>query len=307
MRARIRDWVQPGAVSRGRAIARYALRQLLLARSLTAPAYRPPDAEELVHIEHELAAAGMPCGDFRIEPDDFQTFKRLIRFPPEYHGGLVGGVYNEKLLEHFVAWNLLGLGQPGSSPYVDIAACASPWAKLLRSHGIEAYAIDLAIDAEFANLDYYRCEDATRSHFSGASMGGASLQCAYEMFTGDQDMALLTELGRILRPGGRAVISPLYTHTHACHYQTPEYFGRFPGDPGAKAYVRRDCWGVPSSRKYDAQTLRRRVWDNALRAGLMPSLKVLRNKQELGEGIYLHFILILDKPLSIGQEILEAV
>lgn len=306
MRAWIRDLVRPGPANGARAAARLALRHLLRLRSLMAPTYRPPKAEELAQIERDFDALGMPCGDLRIEPDDFRRFRQQIEFPGGYHGGQLDGVYDEKLLEHYVAWHLLGLDRPGATPYVDVAACASPWAKLLRAQEIEAYAIDLEVGDEFASLDYYFCEDATRSHFVDGSVGGASLQCAYEMFTGDHDVALLVELGRILRPGGRAVISPLYTHTHACHYQTPEYYGRFPGDPGAKAYVRRDCWGVPSSRKYDAMTLRRRVWDNALNAGLVPSLRVLRNKQELGEGIYMHFILVLDKQTDAGPTAPEA-
>ena len=64
----------------------------------------------------------------------------------------------------------------------------------------------------------------------------------------------------------------------------------------ATTYVRRDLWGVPSSRKYSPETLRDRVWRPALAARLRPSLLALRDRTGLGDGIYLHFVLLLDRP-----------
>jgi hypothetical protein len=103
-------------------------------------------------------------------------------------------------------------------------------------------------------------------------------------------------LARILRPGGRAVISPLYMHTHPCFYQSPEHYGKRNLDVGATSYVRRNASRVPSSRKYSAATLASRVWKPALAAGLKPQLLALRNGSAIGQVIYLHFILVLDKP-----------
>lgn len=83
------------------------------------------------------------------------------------------------------------------------------------------------------------------------------------MFTGDSDMQLVGELGRILRSGGKAVILPLYMHTHYSAYATPEYFGKGYADRAAKEYVRMNSFGVPSSRKYDACALQRRAHADA--------------------------------------------
>jgi SAM-dependent methyltransferase len=292
----LQSLVQPGPARPLRALVRLAARRWLALRSQSAPAYRPPTPDELTSIEQSLTTQGMPCADYRVDPSAFRDWRAQAGFPSDYHGGAAGGVYDEKLLEHYVAWQLLSLSSPSGAPYVDVAACASPWAKLLRERGIEAHAIDLAVAPALASLDYYHQADATRSPFADASIGSASLQCAFEMFTGDSDTRLVTELARILRPGGRALVSPLYMHTHACHYQTPEYLGQATGDADAKTYVRRDIWGVASSRKYSAATLRARVWEPARHAGLVPSLLVLRNGTEVAEGIYLHFILVLDKP-----------
>ncbi len=278
------------------ALWRRAARPLHQWRTAQAPAYRSPDAGELATIEDELASLGMPCADYLVDAEAFAAFRRRIAFPADYHGGPEGGVFDEKLLEHFVAWDLLGLAvSPQRWPYVDIAGASSPWPRLLRGQGLQAFAIDLAPHPSLASLPYVLKGDATASPFDAGSIGSASLQCAFEMFAGDADRRLLPELARVLKPGGKVVISPLYLHTHACYYQSPEHYGRPGGDADATRYVRHDAWDVRASRKYSPATLRSRVWQPALAAGLKPALHVLRNPQAAGRGIYLHFILTLAK------------
>ena len=87
----------------------------------------------------------MPCHDFIVDSDEFMQSSVQQAIPTNYHGGIKGGVYYEKLLEHFVAWKLLKLGESFHTPYVDVAACSSPWATLLRDKGIDAFAVDLTL------------------------------------------------------------------------------------------------------------------------------------------------------------------
>jgi Methyltransferase domain len=236
--------------------------------------------------------------DYAPDPALFQQFKTKAWFPSNYHGGEAGGVWDEKLLEHWVAGDLLGLWHWGQDDiYVDIAACNSPWAQCLRERlGLSTFAIDLEpVGSSYRDLPYYRSENATQTTFKDSSITGASLQCAYEMFQGQDDQRLIVELARILRPGGKVVILPLYMHTHYCAYSTPEYYGKGYQDPGAKEYIRIDCYGVPSSRKYDALRLKERVLDQILKAGLHYRLLALRNKEALSQEIYCHFILEIEK------------
>ena len=267
-------------------------------RFLNTPHYKNPTADELVTIEKHLKTHGTQVEDFTPSRQEFKLFQNENWFPPTYHGGHASGVWDEKLLEHWVSWLRLGLADYNKDDiFVDVAACASPWAKALRERlGLSAFAIDLSqASQDYSDLSYYRVENATHTTFADASVRGVSLHCAYEMFMGDDDVRLIAELARILKPGGKAIILPLYMHTHECAYSTPEYYGKGYSDSGAKEYVRMDCYGVPSSRKYDANTLMKRVIAPILDVGLKYRLLVLRNKAELGNNIYCHFILEIEK------------
>jgi hypothetical protein len=258
-----------------------------------APRYRNPTDDELLQIEAALSRSGISIIDFAPSVADFERFRAQNFFDPDYHGGLAGGVWDEKLVEHWISAQLLGLEHFSPQDiYVDVAACGSPWVRTLRERlGLQAFAIDLVVDKAFRGQPYYRAENATQTPFRAASVKGASLHCAFEMFVRDDDTQLIDELARVLVPGGKAVIVPLYMHTHYCAYATPEYYGRQLADPAAKEYVRLDCSGVPSSRKYDAAVLTERILKRVHARGMTYRLLALRNQKQLGDGIYCHFVL----------------
>ena len=260
--------------------------------------YASPTTVELEKIEQDLALMDVPLAAYFPHPAKFNEFQEQAWFPSDYHGGFKSGVWDEKLLEHWIASELLDLmGYTHQDIYVDVAAASSPWAKVLRERKhLNAFAIDLLeVGAAYQHLSYYRIENATATTFPDDSVKGVSLHCAYEMFMGQDDTKLIAELARILKSGGKAIILPLYMHTHYCAYSTPEYFGKGYSDLKAKEYVRVDCSGVPSSRKYDAKHLKARVLDPIESVGLHYRVYVLRNKEKLGQGIYCHFILEIEK------------
>ena len=256
------------------------------------PAYRGPTDEELEWIERELFRSGVAVRSYRVDMEEFRRFKEAFPFGDTYYGGPGNPVYEEKLLEHFVCYDLGILHMGGRREiYVDVASADSPWVYLLRKKGCKAFAID-AKPPDVHLQWYYRTMDATRTSFADGSVACASLQCAFEMFAGDDDRKLVRELGRILRKGGRAIICPLYLHTHYCGYCSPEYADRTEyHDPDAVLYVESRYPGIPFSRKYDPVRLKERILSTVSASGMEYNLYVLRNRTEVDTGSYCHFIL----------------
>lgn len=261
------------------------------------PRFRNPIQEELVQIENQFLSTGVAVEDYSPSVGGLKNFQEAQYFPLDYHGGVTSPVWNEKLLEHWLAAELLGLmDYRPVDVYVDIAAGSSPWARTLRERlGLTAFAIDLEVGPAYQDLSYYRVENATFTKFADGSVRGASLQCAYEMFMQDDDTNLLKELARILKPGGKAVIVPLYMHTHYCAYSTPEHYGKGYSDRVAKEYVCCDWRGIPSARFYDVDQLNKRVLSQINNLGMKYRLLALRNKADFGKDIYCHFILEITK------------
>jgi hypothetical protein len=263
-----------------------------------APAFENPTLLELAEIEEDLVELGVRIVDYTPDADEFKAFQAADYFPHDYHGGRTGSVWDEKLLEHWLAAERLGLREyTNQDVYIDVAAGGSPWAKSLRDKfGMSAFAIDLSLDGSaYKDLPFYRIENATATGFEDASVKGASLQCAYEMFMGDDDTNFLKEFARILKPGGKIVILPLYLHTHYSAYSSPECYGRGNSDPLAKEYICREWKGIPSARFYDASALKRRVLDPIENLGMQYQILALRNKADYGKNIYCHFILEITK------------
>ncbi len=259
--------------------------------------YFGPTDDELVRIEEMLVHEGITLSEITIDLNDYKCFQEKMPFPADYHGGRGGGAWNEKILEHYISYKLLALAEFNQNDiYADIAAGGSPWAMLLRLNaGVQSFALDVNLRPPYDRLQYYRPENAVKTSFQDSSVRGISLHCAYEVFEGNDDIDLLKELGRILQPGGKAIILPLYMHTHYCSYASPEFFGKGFSAAGAREYINWKSCGVHSSRKYNVQQLTKRVLDVIFAAGMKYRILVLRNKKDIAADVYCHFILEIIK------------
>lgn len=263
-----------------------------------ADAFINPTQDELLQIESDLIKLNECVEDYTPDNNGFITFQSEQYFPTDYHRGVNGPVWHEKLLEHWIAAERLGLkNYKFNDIYLDIASGHSPWVKTLRERSqIQAYAIDLGeISFKYRDLSYYIQEDATATRFDDNSVSGASLQCAFEMFTHDDDINLIREIFRVLKPGGKLIILPLYLHTHYCAYSSPYYYGKGYTSASAKEYVYYDWNGVPSARFYDAHVLKKRILSTINVVGMQYKILALRNKNDFGSNIYCHFILEVTK------------
>lgn len=258
-----------------------------------APVYLNPSCDELFAIERSMIKAGIQVSALKIGREELEEFKKEFVFPASYSVGRVSSVFNEKVLEHYISYKMAGLRnfRKDEDIYLDVGSSSSPWVQMLRHKGYLAYALDLKASPEYKSFDYYLEMDATKTAFPSSSVAGISLQCSFEMFLREDDTRFVDEVSRILRSGGKAIIVPLYMHTHFCGFSTQEFYNRGNADPSATEYVRRDFWGVPFARNYDLLALKQRVLDRIIKDGMTFAIYRLEGKEELGENIYCHFIL----------------
>lgn len=276
---------------------RLLVRPYLKIKHRKAPVFVGPTETELQSIEQDLSQLGIHCESVRLDPSGFSAFKQEFEFDQAYQDAQMASVADEKSLEHFVAYTFCDLAEFSPDElYVDVAASNSPWTQMLRDRGLNSYSIDLEPSERYGGLDYYLEANAKALPFESGSVRACSLQCAWEMFSGDDDWLFLKECKRVLAPGGAVVISPLYMHTHHCGYSTPDFYRRGYADAGAKEYIGYGLWGIPFSRKYSPEVLKTRIFDYATGLGLEAKLYKLENKQEMGHGIYLHFFLVIRQP-----------
>ena len=82
-----------------------------------------PDKNQINDIEEDLKKLNVNIEEYNPSVDSFKDFQESRYFPLDYHGGIDGPVWNEKLLEHWISYELLDLSNYLQDDiYLDIAA-----------------------------------------------------------------------------------------------------------------------------------------------------------------------------------------
>lgn len=197
----------------------------------------------------------------------------------------------EKLLEHFVSVDLLG--NPHGGLLVDVASCRSHFPDIMRRRGMRVLAQDLSY-TEGLRGDFLG-GDAASMALADASVDAMTLHCSFEHFEGTADSRFVAEAARVLAPGGRAVVLPLYlSHEFVIETDPVLTGGRIEPDDGARialspGYVNRH------GRHYDAAHFERRVLREAIKNGLHCRVFFIRGATEISSACYLRYALVLSK------------
>lgn len=243
-------------------------------------------------IKERLDAAGITVEEAVIDRPDFDRwrsrFSELTRF---YRGS--GDVFIEKCLEHYLVFRHLGLSPKDT--YIDVAAAESPWAGILQRNGVPSYAMDLVYPRGIHGRQIGA--DAGDTGLPDGFCTALSLQCAFECFMGDADIRFIKEASRILAPGGRFAIVPLYLEDQYFITTSPYVDQeKVAIDPGAKRVWREDGFREPFSRKYSPEVFLRRIYQN-LPSGIRATVLYFSNLGEIlryyqGQRIYSFFMLL---------------
>lgn len=200
-----------------------------------------PMVQNVDEIWAELRALpGVEAKEWRIDAAAFRGF-------PCAHPWSSAGTYYEKKLQYYLSAALLRL-QPGDR-YVDIASQGSAFPGYVRRLvGCEVYRQDLHYED---GLDHCLAGNAAQMDVPDAFFSAMALHCSFEHFEGDADTAFIREAARVLRPGGRLCILPLYMAL-----EPAENYQRGFLDAGQEKLLGEGC---EFHRNYSPRSLRERV------------------------------------------------
>lgn len=253
-----------------------------------------PPEENPDTLRRQLTHHGFPPRPFVVSLSDFERFVGVARYwsRPYYSYGHDAYAV-EKYLEHFVALTLLQLSGP--DVYIDIASDISPLPDIAQElFGTRSYRQDYAYQ-EGLHGDRIG-SDACALPVSDEFANKMTLTCSYEHFEADRDMVFLHEAERVLVPGGRLCILPLYLSS-AYHVRTNPYLDMtgLEFDDQAVVCCREDVH-VRHARIYDVEHFLSRVV--AHRGALVLSLYEITNAAAVDPSCYLRYALVCEKPMQ---------
>ncbi len=267
-----------------------------LYEAMRAPKLRgpvPQDDRDQGRLLVELARQGFALRSFRVDPDDFRRFRALARYEQffAYAGGGRAPDLPEKVLEHYLAATLLDLGP--DDVVLDVASQHSPAPAIYeRLFGCRAYCQDLQFEPGW---------HGRRIGGNAASMPipdgfatALTLHNAFEHFEGDSDARFIEEAGRVLRPGGRMCIVPLFLNNRYAIQCDPVALpaGGSALESDAVAYCARG-WRDRHGRFYDVPHLVSRIRD---RLGPL-RMQILRveNAWEIDPTCYVRYLALFER------------
>jgi hypothetical protein len=239
------------------------------------------DAGYAVH-EHALSVEGY-C--------EYLHQARYGRFPRYYAGGTAPN-FAEKSLEHYTAAQLLDL-EP-DDVYVDVANAYSPVPEIYHDvYGCRTFRQDLLFPKGLHGNVIGG--DAGAMPVPDGFATKMALHCSFEHFEGDADRRFIREAARVLAPGGRLCILPLYLYTGYAIQTDPATLslrGLQP-DTGATVYGAKG-WRERHGRFYDVPHLTTRV--SAQMGDLRLTIYAIRNASEVDPSCYLKFAAVFEQP-----------
>jgi SAM-dependent methyltransferase len=169
----------------------------------------------------------------------------------------------KKALEHFLSIDILEINE--EDVILDMAGSTSPFCDILRDfHGLkDAYHQDLPredLGIREGVHNYVIGSDAASIPLADSSFNAIVSHNAWEHFENGADVEAISECIRLLKPGGRAIILPLFLslehHTITSIHAWYKY-KRFPKFDKSGIVVVDESISQPFSRHFDMESLTR--------------------------------------------------
>lgn len=260
--------------------------------NVSSPKHKGPvvnTQEDVQEIVRDLKKNGFDVKEYRIDVEEYRKY--LVDAQYQNYNYLDKGKrsnFTEKSLEHYIAFKLLELNK--DDVYIDIANSKSPTPEIYHNQtGCTVYKQDLVFpEGIHGNIIG---GDAGNLPLPDGFASKMALHCSFEHFEGDSDIRFIREAGRVLRPGGKVCILPLYLHTRYAIQNDPAW-ALVDIENDAVCYCAKG-WNNRHGRYYDVYHLVKRIQKNLGDLGL--TIYVVQNEKEVDPSCYVKFIGMFEK------------
>jgi hypothetical protein len=225
---------------------------------------------------------------FDLDAEAFRRFKRECGYAERYVGYMGPELLDQKLLEHYVSLELLRPVR--GETLIDVGGAESPFAEYVEHRfGARGFSLDMAYPPGIHGRRIGCGADAIP--LEDRSVDLMTLHCAIDHFEGERDTRFVREAARILRPGGRVCILPVYfasAPTNVCNPRRYSPGQKFDSDAEVRAVA---GYENRFGRFYGLETFRRRILDAS--PALRPRLYRIGGDQPRIPNNYLHHALVL--------------
>lgn len=251
---------------------------------------------DLDRVQRQFTDAGYKPEDYFIDIEAFNKY--CLRHEGVYrdYKAACGEAFAEKALEHLASLSFTSLSP--NSKMIDIANAGSPFPEIVHSiYGCDVWSNDLTFARGIHRQDWHTQIGADACHLpiNDNFFDLAVLHCALEMFESDADIGLIREAERILKPGGKLVVIPLYMNETYHVFRDPKT-NRNPLpkiDDGAELIYREDFYGVGFARFYNVAAFLKRLVDTMTKLDL--TIYRVRNLSDIPATCYMNWIAVFKK------------
>jgi SAM-dependent methyltransferase len=255
-----------------------------------------PFTHTAVHnaVRESFTKAGIEINNLTVDVADYRNWVASAGYPSQCYADESYGrhVFSQKTLEHYIACKLLNLKK--DDVYIDIASSLSPLPDLLPNiYGCIAYRQDLIYPSGISGNVIGG--DAAHMPVPDSFADSMALHCSFEHFENISDIEFIKEANRVLKPGGRLCIVPLYMFTeYAIQTDMRSWsFAERPSFDWGAAVYQADGYGNRFGRFYDVQHFISRVIKNLDK--LKMTLFFLTNEKEVHPTVSTKFVALFEK------------
>lgn len=243
-------------------------------------------------VERVFMEKGITTVPYSVDIAEYKAYVTKARYPD----GTYGDYFAEKSLEHFLSFQFSDINE--HSLIVDVASAGSLFPQIMNDlFGCRVISNDLDFPGGIVRLADWHTQigcNACNLPLEDSAVDLMTLHCALEMFEGNDDIDLIREASRVLKPGGKLVVVPLYMNEIHHILRDPKNSRKIQPaiDEGSTLIYRHNFFNVAFARFYSVDALRKRLLSDMV--DLSFTLYKVVNAESVGKNVYVSWMAVFE-------------